>query len=612
MKLNRNIFITLVFLFSVSVYAGDISEKLGNIFTFQNTAASDEILDPEIAFRVSADAYSNNQLILNWDIKPGYYLYKDKFKVEPVNADISLGDAVFPKGKVKNDPAFGHVEVYYGQNSVSIPLVRNDLNQQTFDLAVAYQGCKEDKVCYPPIKKVLSVAVSPSSGPNITSNENSVLASAISEQDLITQKLKNKSLIFNILSFFGFGFLLALTPCVFPMIPILSGIIVGQGEQITRAKAITLSVSYVVAMALTYAVLGVIAGLFSINLQAASQNPWILTLFSGVFVLLALSMFGFYELQLPSSWQAKLSSASDTSNHGTLKGAAIMGVLSAIIVGPCVAPPLAGALFYISQTGNALLGGGALFAMGIGMGVPLLIVGATSGELLPRAGVWMETIKRIFGVVMLGVAIWFLERVLPASVVLLLWAILFITTAIFIGALDRIEAVTTHWQRLWKGFGLAMLVYGVILIVAAAVGGGTVLKPFKQLAFSSAAANESLKFNYVSSLAELDHELHKAKQDGQSVMLDFYADWCVVCNELETYTFPDPSVQTMLQRVKLLKADVTKNNEADKILLKHFGLFGPPAILFFNSDAREIKSHRLIGFIKAAPFVEHVRQAIDL
>ena len=612
MKLNRSLFITFAFIFSVSVYAGDISEKLGNIFTFQNPASTDEILDPEIAFRVSVDAYSNNQLILNWDIEPGYYLYKNKFTVEPVSTDISFGDMVFPKGKVKDDPAFGQVEVYYGQDSVSTSFVRSDINQTSFDLAVAYQGCKEDTVCYPPIKKILSVAVNPYASPEVTSNDSSISTPLISEQDSITQKLKNKSLLFNILSFFGFGFLLALTPCVFPMIPILSGIIVGQGEQITRIKAITLSVSYVVAMALTYAVLGVIAGLFSINLQAASQNPWALTLFSGVFVLLALSMFGFYELQLPSSWQAKLSSASATSGHGTLKGAAIMGVLSAIIVGPCVAPPLAGALLYISQTGNASLGGLALFAMGLGLGVPLLIVGATSGELLPRAGVWMETIKRIFGVIMLGVAIWFLERVLPASVVLLLWAILFITTAIFIGALDRIEAVTTHWQRLWKGFGLAMLVYGVVLIVAAAIGGGTVLKPFKQQTFSSATANENLTFNYVSSLAELDYELHKAKLDGQAVMLDFYADWCVVCIELETYTFPDPSVQTMLQRVKLLKADVTNNNEADKILLKHFGLFGPPAILFFNAEAKEVKSHRLIGFIKAGPFVEHVRQAIDL
>ena len=394
------------------------------------------------------------------------------------------------------------------------------------------------------------------------------------------------------------------------MIPILSGIIVGEGSRITRTRGITLSLSYVIAMALTYAVLGMIAGLFSLNLQAASQNVWVLSLFSGVFVFLALSMFGFYELQLPSSWHSKLSPKPAEANHGTLKGAAVMGVLSAIIVGPCVAPPLAGALFYISQTGDALLGGFALFAMGLGFGVPLLIIGATSGELLPRAGAWMESIKRLFGVVMLGVAIWFLERVLPESIVLILWATLFISTAVFIGTLDRIENTTTQWQRLWKALGLIMLVYGVILIVAAANGGGTVLKPFPQQSYQTTV--ETLPFNYVVSLEELDKELQQAKSEGKPVILDFYADWCVVCKEMETYTFSDPSVREGLKQFVLLKVDVTKNNELDKAFLKQFDLFGPPAILFFNTNSTEIKSHRLVGFVKAKPFLEHLTEVISL
>jgi thioredoxin:protein disulfide reductase len=609
MILIRNAFFFVFVLFLLSVNAGEITNKLSDLFSFQETTSSDEILDPEIAFLVSAEVLADGQLHLNWDIKPGYYLYKNKFSAATDNPDISFRNFSFPTGKVKEDPAFGQVEVYYDQNSASGLIAFSDVNLQEFNLNVAYQGCKEDSVCYPPIKKTLPITLPASfdlqAGKDSSSNE-----PLLSEQDSITQKLKDKNLLFNIISFFGFGLLLSLTPCVFPMIPILSGIIVGEGSRITRTRGVTLSLSYVIAMALTYAVLGIIAGLFSLNLQAASQNVWVLSLFSAVFVFLALSMFGFYELQIPSSWQNKLSLKADEDSRGTLKGAAVMGVLSAIIVGPCVAPPLAGALFYISQTGDALLGGFALFAMGLGFGVPLLIIGATSGELLPRAGVWMESIKRLFGVVMLGVAIWFLERVLAESIVLILWAALFITTAIFIGALDRIESVTTQWQRLWKGLGLVMLAYGVILIVAAANGGGTVLKPFTQQ--FNQVTTETLPFSYILSLDDLDTELQQARRDGKPVMLDFYADWCVVCDEMETYTFSDPSVRDGLKQFTLLKVDVTKNNDLDKAFLKHFGLFGPPAILFFNTNSAEIKSHRLVGFVKAKPFLKHLTEAMSL
>jgi thioredoxin:protein disulfide reductase len=607
----RHVLFLFSFLFSLSVNAGDIGSKLNDLFSFQESSRSDEILDPEIAFRVVADIDSNKQLVLNWEIEKGYYLYKNKFSVETNNPAITLGATSFPIGKLKEDPAFGEVEVYYGQNNVSIPFQIRNAILKDFDLNVGYQGCKEDSVCYPPIKKTLTVSI-PVSFESLEINTGSTKASdqklLVSEQDAITQKLKDKSLLLNILSFFVFGFLLALTPCVFPMIPILSGILVGEGDRITRTRAMMLSISYVIAMALTYSALGIIAGLFSLNLQAASQNVWVLSFFSGVFVLLALSMFGFYELQLPSSLQSKLSASQGEAGKGTLKGAAIMGVLSAIIVGPCVAPPLAGALLYISQTGDALLGGFALFAMGLGFGVPLLIVGATSGELLPRAGMWMENIKHVFGVVMLGVAIWFMERVLPESVTLILWAALFITTAMFVGALDRLETNSTPWQRFCKGLGLVILVYGIVLIVAAANGGGTVLKPFNKQA--SAIATEALSFKTISNLDELDAELVQAQVEGKSVMLDFYADWCVVCHEMESYTFSDPVVQKTLQQLTLLKVDVTKNNDDDKAFLKQFDLFGPPAILFFNTDTVEIKSHRLVGFVKAKPFIEHVNQIL--
>jgi len=611
MILVRHALYLYLLVFSLSVNAGEIVNKLSDLFSSQT--ASDEILDPDIAFRVFADIDPNKQLVLSWEIVSGYYLYKNKFSVGSQNEAIKLGAHEFPKGKVKQDPAFGEVEVYYGQNSASIPLALTDSNIKEFNLNVAYQGCKEDSVCYPPIKKNLTISIPASFATQVISNSSSNTSAPItlvSEQDSITQKLKDKSLLINILSFFVFGLLLAFTPCVFPMIPILSGILVGEGESITRARAMMLSISYVIAMALTYSVLGLVAGLFSLNLQAASQNVWVLSFFSGVFVFLALSMFGFYELQLPSSWQSKLSSSQSEAGRGTLKGAAVMGVLSAVIVGPCVAPPLAGALLYISQTGDAVLGGLALFAMGLGFGVPLLIVGATSGELLPRAGLWMENIKRVFGVVMLGVAIWFLERVLPESVTLILWAALFVTTAMFVGALDRLETASTSSQRLCKALGLVLLVYGIILIVAAANGSGTVLKPFNNQ--SSVVSAETLSFKTIANLEDLDKELEQAKAEGKSVMLDFYADWCVTCDEMEAYTFIDPAVQKTLQQLVLLKIDVTKNNDNDKTFLKQFDLFGPPAIIFFNKNSVEIKSHRLVGFVKAEAFVEHIKQAISL
>ena len=577
-------------------------DKLGKLLAGQGPAANDEILDPDSAFQLELRRFAPDRLLLGWQIEPGYYLYKDKFQVQSLTDEIRIEDFSLPPGRDKADPLFGQVEVYYGQNEALIPFNAAARDIKTAAIEVGYQGCKEDSVCYPPIKKTYTLALAPT-GPTAAES------APLSEQDGITQRLKDKGLLLNILSFFGFGLLLAFTPCVFPMIPILSGIIVGEKQRVTRLRALSLSLSYVLAMALTYAGLGVVAGLFHFNLQAASQNIWALSLFSAVFVLLALSMFGFYELRLPSSWQSRLSA--NRTQRGTLKGAAIMGILSAVIVGPCVAPPLAGALLYISQTGNAVLGGLALFAMGLGFGLPLLLVGVMSGELLPRAGAWMETVRRGFGVIMLGVAIWFLERVLPEAVSLMLWATLFVTTAVFIGALDRADAMTDRWQRLCKGFGLVLMVYGVVLIVAAAGGSGTVLRPFAEPRLA-AAAKQGLPFEDVSGPEDLQARLTEASLAGKPVLLDFYADWCVSCVDLETETFSDPAVQMALKDFILLKTDVTGNNALDKALLKQFQLFGPPAILFFDTEAREITSHRLVGFIKPEPFISHVEQALAL
>ena len=606
----KRIFIFCIFLSSYSVNAINFEDSINTIFS-STPSSVDEGLHPDDAFKVAVSVISNDRLILNWQIKSGYYLYKDKFLIGSNDSSIIIGNYVFPIGKLKEDLAFGEVEVYYNDNQLLVPFTHEDTNIKELNINIGYQGCKEDSICYPPIEKNLTVSI-PDSFEVLLADEGINKEIFISEQDVITKKLKENNLLFNIFSFFVFGFLLALTPCVFPMIPILSGIIVGEGVRITRTRAIMLTLSYVLAMALTYAVLGVIAGLFSFNLQAASQNIWVISLFSGVFVLLALSMFGFYELQLPSSWQNKVVANQSNSGRGTLTGAALMGLLSAVIVGPCVAPPLAGALLYISQTGDAQLGGLALFAMGLGFGVPLLIIGISSGELLPRAGAWMNNIKHVFGVIMLGVAIWFLERVLPETFTLLLWAALFIVSAIFLGALDRQENGTNYWQRLHKGLGLMMMFYGGVLIYAAVSGGGTVLAPFNKRILSNNLTIETLPFVYIANISELNEQLQQSKLEGKSVMIDFYADWCIECKQMEAHTFSKPSVQEILQDINLLKADVTENNDSDKILLKHFGLFGPPAIIFFNQQSEEIKSHRLIGFAKPENFIKHIKQVKSL
>ena len=585
--------------------AGGFGDRLGQIF--DSKSDSDEILHPEVAFQFFPQAYTDGKLVINWEIEPGYYLYKDKLSFSSTSPGIELDAAVLPAGKSKDDPVFGVVEVYYSGNGISVTMHNTTGWPDMLDVVISFQGCKEDSVCYPPTEKKYSIPVQTVAATEIKSTP----VNRVSEQDAITLALKDKGLLLNLISFFGFGFLLALTPCVFPMIPILSGIIVGQGEKITRRRAFMLSLAYVLAMAITYALLGVIAGLFSINLQVASQNPWVLGGFSLVFVALALSMFDFYQLQLPASWQTRLM-AGNSDNQGTLQGAMLMGVLSAVIVGPCVAPPLAGALLYISHTSDALLGGMALFAMGLGFGVPLLVVGATSGELLPRAGAWMETIKRAFGVVMLGVAVWFLERILPASAALFLWALLFTGTAIFIGALDPMQPEVKAWARLRKAVGLVLLVYGLLLVVAAANGNGTVLKPFKTLPFSGSSVEQKLPFERISGIEGLDNALQASTANNKIAMLDFYADWCIACIELEEYTFSEPSVQSALASVKLLQTDVTANSDIDKALLDNFELFGPPAILFFDEDGNEIRSHRLIGFIEANDFIAHIEQVKKL
>ena len=586
--------------------------------------AGGDFLEPDQAFRYAAEVGPDGTVVARWTIAEGYYLYQNRLRLEVKDGPgVALGAPRMPPGKPKEDPSFGQVDVYYHQVEIRAPIAAGVAGAH-FELEAHYQGCAEAGICYPPMTRRASLSVpagfSPTPSAHPSADDPAVApptAAApppVSEQDRLAARLASESALITSLWFFGFGLLLAFTPCVFPMIPILSGIIVGQGSRITTRRAFTLSLVYVLAMSVTYTAAGVIAGLFGSNLQAALQTPWVLATFAGVFVLLALSMFGFYDLQLPSALQSRLSELSNRQRGGSLIGVAVMGFLSALIVGPCVAPPLAGALIYIGQTGDPWLGGLALFALSMGMGAPLIAVGTLEGRYLPHAGGWMNAVKGVFGVALLGVAVFLLERVLPDWIVLLLWAVLFIVSATYLGALEPLGMDASGFRRLWKGVGLVMLVYGVLLMIGAATGGGGgVLQPLRGVAVAGSVAGSTspgLPFRAVKGVAGVESAVAEAGAAGKAVMLEFYADWCVACKELEAFTFSDPLVQRALAGVVVLKADVTANDEQDQALLRRFGLIGPPATLFFGPDGGERRGYRLVGFVAAAEFRDHVAKAI--
>ncbi len=594
-----------------------LSDELGLSDTEQT------VLTPDEAFIFDAEAIDGNTIQANWQIADNIYMYRDKFRfaiIDNIESDvshISLGQPQLPPGKKKYDESFGDSEVYFHGVSITLPIIRDSGPAQTIQLQAHYQGCVEDSFCYPPIKKIISIDLPKLTKASFTTpgidTANSNQEEFVSEQDQLAATIANDSPWLIALIFFGLGLALAFTPCVFPMIPILSGIIIGQGKALTTRHAFILSLIYVLAMALTYTVIGILAGLFGANLQAAFQNPWVISGFVAIFIALSLSMFGFYELQIPTALQNKITRLSNSQKSGSLIGVAIMGVLSALIVGPCVAAPLAGALIYIGNSGDAVLGGLALFAMSLGMGVPLLAIGASAGKLLPKAGAWMDGIKTAFGIMLLAVAVWMLERIAPSMVTMLLWSLLFIFSAIYLGALDRLDKAT-GWQRFRKGCGIALLIYGIFVMLGAVSGGDDVTRPLHgtNLLSSSTQANHELQFKTIKSVDDLQREVATASQNGTPVMLDFYADWCVSCKEMEKYTFSDPAVQQSLSKVLLLKADVTANDDIDQALMKHFSIPGPPSIMFYDAQGNERKSYRLVGFIKAGPFKQHVDQALSL
>jgi len=575
-------------------------------------AANDNFLSADQAFRLSSEIISGENARINWIIADGYHLYRDRFRfslAENSAPQVELLPVELPEG-VERQESLGAREAYYHRLSIDLHFRKLGNNSDPVYLKLRFQGCADQGLCYPPIEKTVTLRLSDAAGTAV-SPPAAVSSGAVvqqSEQDRIAATLQGGSPGWVILSFFGFGLLMAFTPCIFPMIPILSGIIVGQGAAINTSRALLLSASYVIAAALTYTGFGILAGLFGGNLQALFQTPWIITSFSGLFVLLALSMFGFYELQIPGFIQERITALSGRQQGGTLFSAAAMGALSALIVGPCMAAPLAGALIYIGQSGDALLGGLALFAMGLGMGAPLMLVGASAGTLLPRAGAWMVAIKSVFGMIMLGVAIWMLQRVIPASFALLLWGILALIAAVFLGARDETPQDGGAWSRLSKGVGVIALIYGMALMTGAVAGNDDPLHPLKGLTATGNRQQETAValFRKLNTPVALDAELEAARQSGQQVLLDFYADWCVSCREMEHKTFADARVRAKLAAYRLLQADVTANDDEAKALLARYGLAGPPTTQFFDRNGVEHKESRLIGYMSPDAFLKHL------
>jgi thiol:disulfide interchange protein DsbD len=578
-----------------------------------SAAAADELLEVDKAFRLSARAVDAATLEVRYDIANGYYMYRDKFRFALAPAEVKAGTPQFPAGKVKKDEFFGDVETYRKQVVIRLPFTA-PAGLEAVTLQATSQGCADIGVCYPPNPQTLQVQLTAMSvAPGTTQSAaqaapaESAPADQQDESSQLAGLLQNAGFWLILTTFFGAGILLALTPCVFPMYPILSGIIVGHGHHITKSRAFVLSMAYVLGLAVTYAAAGVAAGLSGSMLSAALQNVWVLGAFALVFVVLSLSMFGFYELQLPAFLQSKLSEESGRVKGGSLHGVAAMGALSALIVGPCVAAPLAGALLYIAQTRDAVLGGAALFAMALGKGVPLVIVGVSTRSLLPHTGPWMESVKKFFGVLLLGVAIWLVSPVIPAWAHLLAWGTLAIGTAMFLRAIDPLPSQAHGWARFWKGIGMVLLLIGASLVIGALGGSRDPLQPFGFLRGAASTPAEHVAFERVKTSAELDARL---KDAGRPVMLDFYADWCVSCKEMEKYTFSDARVAAKMRQMLLLQVDVTANSDADKALLKRFSLFGPPGIIFFDPRGEERRGLRVVGYQPADDFLKVVNTAL--
>jgi thiol:disulfide interchange protein DsbD len=596
----------------------------------QQGSGEDEFLPPDEAFQLSVISTAADKVTVSILIAENYYLYREKVSFKSATPGISIQPYTLPAGDIKEDEFLGRTEVYHYNFVVDLALSGKQTDGK-FQLIANYQGCADRGICYPPISKTVDVSLGESfSGTSVDIPVGSVTeaggssgksaadtTSEVSEEQSVMALLAGDSISSTLIAFFLFGLALALTPCVFPMIPILSGIIVGQGADITRQKAFMLSVAYVLGMAIMYTFAGMLAGLTGELLSSAFQSTWVLAASAAVFVILSLSMFGFYDIQLPAALQTKLTEKSNKLPGGAYSGVFVMGALSALIIGPCVAAPLSGALLYIGQSGDYFLGGAALFVMSLGMGVPLLLIGASAGSLLPKAGTWMNAVKAVFGVLMLAVAIWLLERILSSSITMLLWAGLLIVSATYMRALDSLPDIASGWQRLWKGTGIVMMLYGIALFIGSLTGATDIFNPLEKVSGANRYVSmqggtehsgAELNFEEIKGLPALEAAVSKAANQGKPVFVDFFADWCVECVRMENTTFKSPAVLNALSGYSLLRLDLTANDAADKEVLKNFSLFGPPALLFFGLDGQEIRNLRVIGYQDELEFTETINK----
>ncbi|WP_058505530.1 protein-disulfide reductase DsbD [Legionella nautarum] len=563
-------------------------------------------------FQVGTKQVDPNTFVINWQVKPGYYLYSDRIKLsEPSNNNLRLGTILFPPATKKTDKQGRLYSVYRDHLALPVAILGEEPGESLLD--VQFQGCSDDGFCYPPETRQIKLTIDKNlalSEVNMETKTPDTAPLAVQEQqekpvDKVEAVFVNHHWAMVILSFFGFGLLLSFTPCILPMVPVLSGIIVGHGKNLSTRKAFFLSLSYVLSMSITYALVGALVAKVGSNLQVLMQTPWVIGFFSFIFVLLALSMFGFYELRLPTSWQAKLANANRSQASGHYLSAAIMGCLSTLILSPCVTAPLIGALGYIAHTGNIALGSSALFFLGLGMGTPLILIGMSAGKWLPKAGKWMNVVKAFFGVLLLAVAIFLLERILPGPLVMALWASLLIFSGVYCGALT---CSLNNIDKFRQGFGIILLVYGLLVLIGASMGTTNPLQPLAALQIVKSTTPTEEKT--VKTLRGLQRVIANAK--GKPVMLDFYADWCTSCKFMEATVFKDPRVTEALKDFVVVKVDITGNKAQERALLSQFNVVAPPTFLFLDKLGDEQTHLRLVGETSTKEFLNQLEQATGI